>query len=314
MITGASQMDGGILVVSAFDGPMPQTREHILLSKQIGVPNLVVFLNKMDTVEDEELVDLVEMEVRELLEAYDFSENTKFVRGSALKALNGDTDKWGVDSIKELMAAVDEHLPEPPRAVDKDFIMSIESAIPIPGAGCVTTGRIESGKVKIGDKIACSGLGMDFGATEVVGLEMFKKTLKEAQAGDQCGLMLKSVKQESVKRGMVLHKPGKVSCHQRFDADMYVLKTEEGGRKKPFFNDYRPSCFIRSGQATVNMKLPEGVEMAMPGDSIKNIQMNLEKPFPMENGLRFAIREGGATVASGVITKVYEAVKAKAKK
>jgi len=305
MITGAAQMDGAILVVSAYDGPMPQTREHILLSRQIGVPRLVVFLNKMDMVDDMELVELVELEVREMLEMYEFpADDTPFIKGSALKALQGDTGEYGVPAILELVKNVDEFILEPDRAVDKPFLMGVESVMSIPGKGTVATGRIERGVVKSGETIEIVGIKEKIGKAAVVGIEMFHKTLPEGQAGDQCGIMLKGVKKADISRGQVLCVPGSVKTSTGFDADVYVLKEDEGGRKKPFFTKYRPQAFIRTGSVTVDVTLPDDVEMAMPGDSI-SIKMSCEKPMAVENGLRFALREGGLTVGSGIITKCY---------
>jgi len=305
MITGAAQMDGAILVVSGYDGPMPQTREHILLSRQVGVPRLVVFLNKMDMVEDMELVDLVELEVREMLDMYQFpGDDTPFIRGSALKALNGDTGEYGVPAIDKLMEAVDSFIPEPKRDIDKPFAMAVEGVLSIPGKGTVATGRIERGVVKTGDNIEIVGLKDKPQKASVVGIEMFHKTLDQGQAGDQCGIMLKGVKRNEISRGQVLCVPGTINTYQNFDADIYVLKEDEGGRKKPFFTNYRPQAFIRTGTVTAGVTLPESVEMAMPGDSL-SISMNSEKPMALEEGLRFALREGGLTVGSGIVTKCY---------
>jgi elongation factor Tu len=305
MITGAAQMDGAILVVSAYDGPMPQTREHILLSRQVGVPRLVVFLNKMDMVEDLELVELVELEIREMLDMYQFpGDDTPFIKGSALKALNGDTGEYGVPAILELVKAVDTFIPEPDRAVDKPFLMGIESVMSITGKGTVATGRIERGIVKAGEAIEITGIKDKPLKGSVVGIEMFHKTLPEGQAGDQCGIMLKGVKKSEIQRGQVIAVPGSVKTAKGFDADVYVLKEDEGGRKKPFFTKYRPQAFIRTGTITVEVTLPDDVEMAMPGDSL-SIKMSAEKPVPVEEGLRFALREGGLTVGSGIITKFY---------
>jgi len=305
MITGAAQMDGAILVVSGYDGPMPQTREHILLSKQIGVPKLVVFLNKMDMVEDMELVELVEMEVREMLDMYDFpGDDTPFIKGSALKALHGDTGEYGVKAVNELMAAVDSFIPEPPRAVDKPFLMGVESVLSIPGKGTVATGRVERGVAKTGDTIEIVGCKEEVKKAQISGLEMFHKILDQSQAGDQCGIMLKGMKRNDIQRGQVLAAPGTAKTFKNFDADVYVLKEEEGGRKKPFFTNYRPQAFIRTGTVTVDVTLPENVEMAMPGDSL-SIKFKSEKPMALEDGLRFAMREGGLTVGSGIITKCY---------
>jgi len=305
MITGAAQMDGAILVVSAYDGPMPQTREHILLSRQVGVPRLVVFLNKMDMVEDLELVELVELEIREMLDMYQFpGDETPFIKGSALKALNGDDGEYGVPAILDLVKAVDTFIPEPDRAVDKPFLMGIESVMSITGKGTVATGRIERGMVKAGEAIEIVGMKDKPLKGNVVGIEMFHKTLPEGQAGDQCGIMLKGVKKGDIQRGQVLAVPGSVQTAKGFDADVYVLKEDEGGRKKPFFSKYRPQAFIRTGTVTVEVTLPDDVEMAMPGDSL-SIKMTAEKPVPVEEGLRFALREGGLTVGSGIITKFY---------
>jgi len=305
MITGAAQMDGAILVVSGYDGPMPQTREHILLSRQVGVPRLVVFLNKMDMVEDLELVDLVELEVREMLDMYQFpGDDTPFIRGSALKALNGDTGEYGVPAIEQLMEAVDTFIPEPPRDVDKPFAMAIEGVLSIPGKGTVATGRIERGIVKAGENIEIVGIKDKPLKASVVGIEMFHKTLDQGQAGDQCGIMLKGVKRNDISRGQVLCAPGSLKTYSNFDADIYVLKEDEGGRKKPFFSNYRPQAFIRTGTVTAEVQLPESVEMAMPGDSL-SIAMHAEKPMALEDGLRFALREGGLTVGSGIVTKCY---------
>eukprot|EP00397_Hematodinium_sp_SG-2012_P026941 GEMP01028275.1.p1 GENE.GEMP01028275.1~~GEMP01028275.1.p1 ORF type:complete len:416 (+),score=97.14 GEMP01028275.1:84-1331(+) len=302
MITGAAQMDGAILVVSAYDGPMPQTKEHILLSKQIGVPSIVVYLNKMDMVEDMELVELVELEVREMLSFYDFpGDDTPFIKGSALKALNLEGGEFGKDSITELIKAVDEFIPEPPRATDKPFLMSIESVVVIPGKGTVATGRIDQGKLKTGDGVEIVGI-KDKKKANVQGIEMFYKTLDEALAGDQCGVMLKGVRRNDIQRGQVVAAPGTVKTYNKFEADLYVLKEEEGGRKKPFFTNYRPQAFIRTGTCTVCITLPDTVEMAMPGDRV-SVTIESEKHYALENGLRFAVREGGLTVASGIVTK-----------
>lgn len=305
MITGAAQMDGAILVVSAYDGPMPQTREHILLSKQVGIPKLVVFLNKMDMVEDMELVELVELEIREMLDMYSFpGDDTPFVKGSALKALEGDTGEYGISAIHELVKQVDTFIPEPDRMVDKPFLMGVESVMSITGKGTVATGRIERGLVKSGEAVEIMGIKDKPTKASVVGIEMFHKTLDEGQAGDQCGIMLKGVKKSDILRGQVICKPDSVKIHKSFDADCYVLKEDEGGRKKPFFSSYRPQAFIRTGSTTVEVELPENTEMAMPGDSL-SIKMTAEKPMAVEAGLRFALREGGLTVGSGIITKVY---------
>lgn len=306
MITGAASMDGAILVVSAYDGPMPQTREHILLSKQVGVPRMVVFLNKMDMVEDMELVELVEMEIRELLDFYGFpGDDTPFIKGSALKALNGESGEYGSDCIKELIKNCDSFIPDPVRAVDKPFLMSVESVLSIPGKGTVATGKIEQGEVKTDDKVEIVGFSKEKKAVSVLGLEMFHKTLDSGLAGDQCGMMLKGVKKGEIFRGQVIAKPGTVKVYNKFESDLYVLKTEEGGRKKPFFTSYRPQVYIRTGTTTVNVTLPDDVEMAMPGDRVK-CTLDMAKPFPMQEGLRFAMREGGSTVASGIVTKCIE--------
>lgn len=305
MITGAAQMDGAILVVSGYDGPMPQTREHILLSRQVGVPHIVVFLNKMDMVEDMELVDLVELEVREMLDMYQFpGDDTPFIKGSALKALNGDTGDYGVPAIKQLMEAVDSHFPDPARDVDKPFLMGIESVMAITGKGTVATGRIERGIAKTGDTIEIVGVKDKPMKATIAGIEMFHKTLDEGQSGDQCGVMLKGVKRNEIQRGQVLCASGTVKTYSKFDADIYVLKEDEGGRKKPFFSSYRPQAFIRTATVTVEVQLPDSVEMAMPGDSL-SISLNTEKPMALEEGLRFALREGGLTVGSGIITKCH---------
>lgn len=305
MITGAAQMDGAILVVSGYDGPMPQTREHILLARQVGVPHITVFLNKMDMVEDMELVDLVELEVREMLDMYQFpGDETPFIKGSALKALNGDTSEYGVPAIKKLMEAVDGHFPDPERDVDKPFLMGVESVMSITGKGTVATGRIERGVAKSGESIEIVGLKDKKEKATIAGIEMFHKTLDEGQSGDQCGIMLKGVKRNEIQRGQVLAAPGTVKTFSKFDADIYVLKEDEGGRKKPFFSSYRPQAFIRTGTVTVEVLLPENVEMAMPGDSL-SISLVAEKPMALEEGLRFALREGGLTVGSGIITKCY---------
>jgi len=305
MITGAAQMDGAILVVSGYDGPMPQTREHILLSRQIGIPRLVVFLNKMDMVEDMELVDLVELEVREMLDMYQFpGDDTPFIRGSALKALNGDQGEFGVPAINALMDAVDSFIPEPSRDIDKPFCMAVEGVLSIPGKGTVATGRIERGVIKAGENIEIIGIKDKPTKASVVGIEMFHKTLDQGQAGDQCGIMLKGVKRSDILRGQVLCAPGTLKTYNNFEADCYVLKEDEGGRKKPFFTNYCPQAYIRTGTVSTQVQLPEGVEMAMPGDSL-SITMHAQKPMALEEGLRFALREGGLTVGSGIVTKCY---------
>jgi len=306
MITGAAQMDGAILVVSAADGPMPQTREHILLARQVNVPYIVVFLNKVDVVEDPELVDLVELEVRELLSEYDFpGDEVPVVRGSALKALeSGDPEsEWG-RKITELLDAVDTYIPEPVREVDKPFLMPIEDVFSITGRGTVATGRIERGRVKMGDEVEIIGLGAHRTAV-VTGVEMFRKVLDEGVAGDNVGLLLRGVDKDEIERGMVLAKPGSITPHTRFRAEVYVLTKEEGGRHTPFFPGYRPQFYFRTTDVTGTVRLPEGVEMVMPGD---NVQMEIEliTPIAMEKELRFAIREGGRTVGAGVVTEILE--------
>jgi elongation factor Tu len=303
MITGAAQMDGAILVVSAMDGPMPQTREHILLAKQVNVPSIVVFLNKCDLVDDAELLDLVELEVRELLSSYDFpGDDAPVIRGSASKAIEGDP-KW-VAKIEELYTAIDSYIPQPVREVDKPFLMPVEDVFSITGRGTVATGRIERGKIKVGEEIALIG----FGSTKksvVTGVEMFRKLLDDGQAGDNVGLLLRGVEKNEIERGMVLGKPGSITPHTGFNAEVYVLKKEEGGRHTPFFKGYRPQFYFRTTDVTGNVELPEGVEMVMPGD---NVQMTIEliTPIAMDEGLRFAIREGGRTVGAGVVTKILK--------
>ncbi len=303
MITGAAQMDGAILVVSAADGPMPQTREHILLSRQVGVPYIVVFLNKADMVDDAELLELVEMEVRELLSKYDFpGDDTPIIKGSALKALEGDDSEIGTQAIEALVAAMDSYIPEPERAVDKAFLMPIEDVFSISGRGTVVTGRIEKGIVKVGEEIEIIGL-KDTTKTTVTGVEMFRKLLDQGQAGDNVGILLRGTKREDVERGQVLAKPGSIKPHTEFEAEIYVLSKEEGGRHTPFFNGYRPQFYFRTTDVTGAIDLPEGTEMAMPGDNLK-IKAKLIAPIAMDEGLRFAIREGGRTVGSGVVSKV----------
>ena len=305
MITGAAQMDGAILVVSAADGPMPQTREHILLSRQVGVPYIIVYLNKADQVDDEELLELVEMEVRELLDAYDFpGDDTPIVTGSALKALEGDTSEIGAPSIIKLAEAMDSYFPEPERAVDGDFIMPIEDVFSISGRGTVVTGRIERGIVKVGEEIEVVGI-KDTETTTVTGVEMFRKLLDQGEAGDNVGILLRGTKREEVERGQVLAKPGSINPHTKFEAEIYVLSKEEGGRHTPFFTNYRPQFYFRTTDVTGAVDLPEGTEMAMPGDNLK-ITGTLINPIAMEEGLRFAIREGGRTVGSGVVSKIIE--------
>jgi elongation factor Tu len=303
MITGAAQMDGAILVVSAADGPMPQTREHVLLARQVEVPSIVVFLNKVDMVDDEELLDLVELEVRELLSKYDFpGDEVPVIRGSALKALEGDPT--GVQSVLELMEAVDSYIPTPPRPVDQPFLMPIEDVFGIKGRGTVVTGRIERGLVKVGDTVEIVGIDATRN-TVVTGVEMFKKLLDQGEAGDNVGCLLRGVERTDVQRGQVLAKPGSIKPHTEFASEVYVLTKDEGGRHTPFFNGYRPQFYLRTTDVTGEIQLPEGVEMVMPGDNIQ-MQVKLISPIAIEQGLRFAIREGGRTVGSGVVTSVQE--------
>jgi len=303
MITGAAQMDGAILVVSAPDGPMPQTREHVLLAKQVNVPSIVVYLNKVDLVEDKEFLDLVEMEVRDLLKKYGFDgEKTPIIRGSALKALNGDEE--AKKSIIELMKAVDDYIPTPKRDFEKPFLMPIEDVFSIKGRGTVVTGRIERGKVEVNQEIEIVGLA-DTRKTVVTGIEMFHKNLKEGQAGDNAGLLLRGIEKKDVERGMVLAKPGSITPHTEFNAEIYVLKKEEGGRHTPFFSGYRPQIYIRTTDVTGEISLPEGVEMVMPGDNA-TVKVKLIKKVAIEEGSNFAIREGGKTVGAGVVTKVIK--------
>jgi elongation factor Tu len=305
MITGAAQMDGAILVVSASDGPMPQTREHILLARQVGVPKIVVFLNKVDTVDDSELLDLVEMEVRDLLSEYDFpGADTPVIRGSALKALQGEASDIGVGAFDKLLATIDEYIPVPQRDIDKPFLMPVEDVFSIAGRGTVATGRIERGKIKVGEEVEIVGL-RDTAKTVVTGVEMFKKLLDEGHAGDNVGCLLRGLKRDDVERGQILCVPGSVKPHKKFKAEAYILKKEEGGRHKPFFSGYRPQFFFRTTDVTGSIKLPEGVEMAMPGDHI-NLDVELYQPIGIEKTLRFAIREGGKTVGSGVVTDIIE--------
>jgi elongation factor Tu len=305
MITGAAQMDGAILVVSAADGPMPQTREHILLAKQVGVPYIVVFLNKCDMVQDAELLDLVEMEVRELLTSYGFpGDVTPIIKGSALKALEGDTGPLGEQSVLELMKAVDEYIPEPKRAVDGPFLMPVEDVFSISGRGTVVTGRIERGIVRVNEEIEIVGI-RPTQKTVVTGVEMFRKLLDEGKAGDNAGLLLRGTKREDVERGQVVCKPGSITPHTKFEAEVYVLTKEEGGRHTPFFKNYRPQFYFRTTDVTGSVELPAGTEMVMPGDNVK-ITITLIHPIAMEDGLRFAIREGGRTVGAGVVSKVIE--------
>jgi elongation factor Tu len=305
MITGAAQMDGAILVVSAADGPMPQTREHILLARQVGVPYIVVYLNKADQVDDAELLELVEMEVRELLSSYDFpGDDTPIVTGSALKALEGDTSEIGVPSIDKLLEALDSYIPVPERPVDQPFLMPIEDVFSISGRGTVVTGRIERGRVKVGDEIEIVGI-RDTTKTTCTGVEMFRKLLDSGEAGDNVGVLLRGTKRDEVERGQVLCVPGSITPHTKFECEVYVLSKEEGGRHTPFFNGYRPQFYFRTTDVTGSCDLPEGVEMVMPGDNVK-MTVSLIAPIAMEEGLRFAIREGGRTVGAGVVAKVIE--------
>ncbi|BBM69027.1 elongation factor Tu [Rhodothermus marinus] len=304
MITGAAQMDGAILVVAATDGPMPQTREHILLARQVGVPYIVVFLNKVDLVDDEELLELVEMEVRELLSQYEFpGDEVPVIRGSALGALNGDP-KWE-EKIMELMNAVDEYIPTPVREKDKPFLMPIEDVFSITGRGTVVTGRIERGVIKVGDPVEIIGLREDKLTSVVTGVEMFRKQLEQGEAGDNVGLLLRGIGKDDVERGMVVCAPGSVTPHREFECEVYVLSKEEGGRHTPFFNGYRPQFYFRTTDVTGDIILPEGVEMVMPGDNAR-FRVKLIYPVAMEEGLRFAIREGGRTVGAGVVTKILD--------
>jgi elongation factor Tu len=303
MITGAAQVDGAILVVSAADGPMPQTREHVLLARQVGVPTIVVALNKADTVDDEELLDLVELEVRELLSSYEFpGDDVPVIRVSALKALEGDPE-W-TPKILDLMAAVDDFIPEPERPIDKSFLMPIEDVMSITGRGTVVTGKVEQGQVKVGENVEIVGLRATQ-TTVVTGVEMFRKLLDEGRAGDNIGALLRGTKKEDVERGQVLAKPGSITPHTNFEANVYVLTKEEGGRHKPFFNNYRPQFYFRTTDVTGSISLPEGVEMVMPGDNTE-MTVELGKPIAMDEGLLFAIREGGRTVGSGRVTKILK--------
>jgi elongation factor Tu len=304
MVTGAAQMDGAILVVAATDGPMPQTREHILLARQVGVPRLVVFMNKCDMVDDAELLDLVEMEVRELLSFYSFDgDNTPIIRGSALGGLNGDA-KW-VDKIMELMNAVDTWIPIPPRLVDQPFLMPVEDVFSITGRGTVATGRIERGIINVGDPVEIIGLGDEKMTSTITGVEMFRKLLDRGEAGDNAGLLLRGIDKEQIKRGMVICKAGSVTPHAKFKAEVYVLSKEEGGRHTPFFNKYRPQFYFRTTDITGEVTLPEGVEMCMPGDNI-TVTVQLIAPIAMEKSLRFAIREGGRTIGAGQVTEILD--------
>ncbi|MGF2736689.1 elongation factor Tu [Marinobacter sp. DUT-1] len=306
MITGAAQMDGAILVCSAADGPMPQTREHILLSRQVGVPYIVVFLNKADMVDDEELLELVEMEVRDLLSQYDFpGDDTPIVTGSALMALEGkDDNEMGTTAVKKLVEALDEYIPEPERAIDQPFLMPIEDVFSISGRGTVVTGRVERGIIKVGDEVEIVGI-KDTVKTTCTGVEMFRKLLDEGRAGENVGVLLRGTKRDDVERGQVLAVPGSITPHTKFECEVYVLSKEEGGRHTPFFKGYRPQFYFRTTDVTGSCELPEGVEMVMPGDNVK-MSVTLIAPIAMEDGLRFAIREGGRTVGAGVVSKIIE--------
>jgi elongation factor Tu len=303
MITGAAQMDGAILVVAATDGPMPQTREHILLARQVGVPAIVVFMNKVDMVEDKELLDLVELEVRELLSKYEFpGDDVPIIRGSALKALEGDTGELGTPAIQQLMDAIDTYIPEPKREVDKPFLMPVEDVFSISGRGTVATGRVERGKIKVGEEVEIVGIKAT-AKSVVTGVEMFRKLLDEGMAGDNIGCLLRGTKREEIERGQVLAKPGSITPHTKFQAEAYILTKEEGGRHTPFFKGYRPQFYFRTTDVTGVCELPEGTEMVMPGDNV-SIKVELIMPIAMDEGLRFAIREGGRTVGAGVVTKI----------
>ncbi|RMX00929.1 elongation factor Tu, partial [Legionella jordanis] len=305
MITGAAQMDGAILVVSAADGPMPQTREHILLSRQVGVPYIVVFMNKADMVDDPELLELVEMEVRDLLSSYEFpGDDIPIVVGSALKALEGDTSEIGVPAIEKLVETMDSYIPEPVRNIDKPFLLPIEDVFSISGRGTVVTGRVESGIVKVGEEVEIVGI-RDTQKTTCTGVEMFRKLLDEGRAGDNVGVLLRGTKRDEVERGQVLAKPGTIKPHTKFEAEVYVLSKDEGGRHTPFFNGYRPQFYFRTTDVTGSCELPSGVEMVMPGDNVQ-MTVSLHSPIAMDEGLRFAIREGGRTVGAGVVAKIIE--------
>ena len=304
MVTGAAQMDGAIIVVAADDGPMPQTREHILLARQVGVPALVVFMNKVDLVDDDELLELVEMEIRELLSFYEYpGDDIPVIQGSALGGLNGES-KW-VEKIVELMDAVDEYIPIPERAIDKDFLMPVEDVFSITGRGTVATGRIERGIINTGDPVDILGMGAENLKSTVTGVEMFRKILDRGEAGDNAGLLLRGIDKDEIRRGMVICKPGSVTPHNHFKAEVYVLSKEEGGRHTPFFNKYRPQFYLRTTDVTGEIMLPEGVEMVMPGDNV-TIEVNLLSTVAMEKGLRFAIREGGRTVGAGQVTEILD--------
>ena len=305
MITGAAQMDGAILVCSAADGPMPQTREHILLARQVGVPYIVVFLNKADMVDDEELLELVEMEVRDLLSTYEFpGDDTPIITGSALKALEGDESEIGAPAVMKLVEAMDSYIPEPERAIDGDFLMPVEDVFSISGRGTVVTGRIERGIVKVGDEVAIVGIKATE-KTTCTGVEMFRKLLDEGQAGDNVGVLLRGTKRDEVERGQVLAKPDSITPHTKFEAEVYILTKEEGGRHTPFFKGYRPQFYFRTTDVTGAVELPEGTEMVMPGDNVQ-MKVDLIAPIAMEEGLRFAIREGGRTVGAGVVAKILD--------
>ena len=305
MITGAAQMDGAILVVSAADGPMPQTREHILLSRQVGVPRIVVYMNKSDMVDDEELLELVEMEVRELLDDHGFpGDDTPVITGSALKALEGEESEQGTGSIERLLAALDEYIPEPERDIDQPFLMPIEDVFSISGRGTVVTGRVDRGVVRVGEEVEIVGI-RETSRTTCTGVEMFRKLLDEGRAGENIGVLLRGTKRDGVERGQVLSAPGAITPHTRFDAEVYVLSKDEGGRHTPFFQGYRPQFYFRTTDVTGSVELPEGVEMVMPGDNV-NMDVTLISPIAMDEGLRFAIREGGRTVGAGVVTRIEE--------
>ena len=305
MITGAAQMDGAILVVSAADGPMPQTREHILLSRQVGVPYIVVYMNKADQVDDAELLELVEMEIRDLLSSYEFpGDDTPIVTGSALKALEGDTSEIGIPSVNKLLDEMDAYIPEPERAIDGDYLMPVEDVFSISGRGTVVTGRVERGIIKVGEEVEIVGI-KETTKTTCTGVEMFRKLLDEGRAGDNVGVLLRGTKRDEVERGQVLCKPGSITPHTKFEAEVYVLSKDEGGRHTPFFNGYRPQFYFRTTDVTGACDLPDGVEMVMPGDNVK-MTVNLIAPIAMEDGLRFAIREGGRTVGAGVVAKIIE--------
>jgi elongation factor Tu len=305
MITGAAQMDGAILVVSAADGPMPQTREHVLLARQVNVPNLVVFLNKVDSVDDPELLDLVEIEVRDLLKKYEFpGDKVPVIRGSSLKALQGDSSEIGEKSILKLMDALDTAIPDPKRELDKPFLMSVEDVFTITGRGTVATGRVERGKVKVGDNVEIVGI-QETRKTVVTGIEMFRKVMDEAQAGDNIGILLRGIEKEQIERGQVICAPGSIKPHKKFKGQIYILTKEEGGRHTPFFNGYRPQFYVRTTDVTGSLKLKPGVEMVMPGDNVE-IEVDLITPVALEKNVRFAVREGGHTVGAGVVTEILE--------